>query len=369
MGVEPDTNRTGYNRLRVEPWTYFYEDTVIMECKGINNLSLKANDKEIYSTYQFGYNKWEAEQYTGLDEFLTKRGYRLTLSEINNALSKISTFISSGYASEVTRRVGNNNSKDWRYDNDTFIYCLKRSGFSVSINAFSITVQGSPMFALTNHDVITFANAEGINGDHTVSVVFSSSSNKIVFGCTTPLATGYYENVDISVNGSHKAGNSLGIELGNIEDAENIVDPQSIYNARISPARNAMRWLNNILRSYRKFTNDSKIIFTDGDGNYFAKFKLTGGGCILENAALGESDTLNKSVYQDANNAMPLLEAERATFDFPMNSKQYQAILKNPKGKIYYEDNSISGYGWIDTINYVPKAGLATFNLIPKYTN
>ena len=29
MGVEPDTNRTGYNRLRVEPWDFFYNNDII----------------------------------------------------------------------------------------------------------------------------------------------------------------------------------------------------------------------------------------------------------------------------------------------------------------------------------------------------
>ncbi|MBI1692786.1 MAG: hypothetical protein FYV88_5090, partial [Bacteroidetes bacterium] len=34
--------------------------------------------------------------------------------------------ISSGYSIEVTRRIGNADSKDWRLDNEYFVICLKR---------------------------------------------------------------------------------------------------------------------------------------------------------------------------------------------------------------------------------------------------
>ena len=131
FGIEDDPSRTGYKRLRVENWKHFYTDTgtsadIIMNCIGVKNIERKIIEAKNYSTFQFGYEKYEAEQYNGLDEFLTKRIYRTTLNGLKNELNKISKFIASGYAWEITRRK-NTDSSDWRFDNDTFIVCLRDS--------------------------------------------------------------------------------------------------------------------------------------------------------------------------------------------------------------------------------------------------
>lgn len=291
MGIEPDTNREGYNRLRIEPWNFFYNDTLVMSCTGINGLERKANDKDIYSIFQFGYDKWEAEEYNGLDELLTKRNYRTLLSQVKNTLAQISTFIASGYALEVTRRKGNDNTKDWRYDNDVFIICMKR--------------------------------VAGI----------------------------------------------LAAELGNVTNPVNIVDPDTLYNFRISPVRNAMRWANKILASYRQFDANSKIIFTDGDGNYFAQGEMTDTNCRLEAAALTENQTIAISSFADSANAKPVLFPERVTYPYPFTAQDYVNIKANPGGKIYFESLNDSGYGWIDSIKWNPDDGTAQFSLIPKFTN
>ncbi len=286
FGLEPDPARAGFNRLRVENWKFFYNDTLIFSCPDVGKITHKCYEKEIFSTFQFGFAKWEAEEYTGLDEFLTKRSYRTTISSVKNDLVKYSKFIASGYALEVTRRKGKNNSKDWKYDKDTFIICCKRE-------------------------------------------------------------TG-----------------ELAVELGNVSLPENIVDPDTLYNYRISPVRNALRWMNNVLRSYRVFDNSAKIIFTDGDGNYFAK-GIQADGCRLESPPLTENQTIDPGSFADDADARPFLLPERITFDYPMLSADYKALEGNPYGKIFYSNECESGYGFIDSINYRPEDSIATFVLIP----
>ena len=289
MGVEPDSNRAGYNRLRVEPWKHFYSEEILLLCTDVNKISRKTNEKEIFSTFQFGYEKWEAEEYTGLDEFLTKRTYRTTLDQVKNDLPQLSKFIASGYALEITRRKGDNDSKDWRYDKDTFIICCKRN----------------------------------MSGE-------------------------------------------LIVELGNVISDENIIDPETLYNYRISPIRNAMRWMNRVLTSYKQFNSDAKILFTDGDANYYAEGEMEDTNCRLENGPVIENQTIDLTIFTDTNNAKPFLSAERIVFDYPMSSKDYKLIEANPYGLIYFSNNCEEGYGWIDTIQYKPEDGNATFTLIPK---
>jgi hypothetical protein len=289
MGVETDPYRIGYNRLRVEPWRYFYNDTVILSCTDIAKINRKVYEKEIFSTFQFGYQKWEAEEYTGLDEFLTKRTYRTTLNQVKNDLVKLSKFVASGYALEITRRKGDNNSKDWRYDKDTFIICVKRN------------------------------NA----GD-------------------------------------------LVVELGNILNPQNIIDPATLYNYRISPVRNALRWVNKLFESYKQFDANAKLIFTDGDANYYAAGEIQNTDCTLEAGLITENQIINVTVFNDSLNAKPFLEAERIIYEYPMSSRDYKLIEANPYGLIYFSCDCEEGYGWIDSIQYKPEEGKATFNLIPK---
>ncbi|MEO5888932.1 MAG: hypothetical protein ABIQ31_01705, partial [Ferruginibacter sp.] len=258
-------------------------------CSDVGQITRKAYDKEVFSTFQFGYQKWEAEEYNGLDEFLTKITGRTTLNKIKNDLVKLSKWIASGYALEVTRRKGDDNTKDWRYDKETFIICCKRNG-----------------------------------------------SNDIV------------------------------VELGNVLDPENIIDPDTIYNYRISPIRNAMRWMNKIFESYRQFGGDCKLIFTDGDGNYFAKGQMDSTDCRQENGPIQENQTIDLSIYEDTDDAKPFLLPERVSFQYPMSSGDSRRIKANPYGLIYFSNDCEEGYGYIDTINYVPEEGKATFSLIPK---
>jgi hypothetical protein len=290
IGFENDPNRVGYNLLRIENWKYFYKQTVVLSCVGVNKIDNEVIKSEHYSTFKIGYEKWEAEEYNGLDEFLTKRNFRTTLSQIKNELSKLSKFITSGYAIEITKRKFSADSKDWRYDNDTFLICCKRN-----------------------------------------------NSNDII------------------------------VELGNILNPQNIIDPDTIYNYRISPIRNALRWMNKIFASYNNINPTNNIIFMDGDGNYFASGEMASSDCKFENQEVFESQNIDNSLYGDPNKAAPILKPERDTFQYPLSVKEFRELLSNPYGVIEYNNTCINSEGWIDTIKYKPSIGTATFKLIPKY--
>ena len=369
MGVEPDPARPGFNRLRIESWEHFYTDEIILSCHGVNNLTSKTDSKDIYSSFKFGYSKWEAEEYNGLDELLTERTYRTLISEVKNELNQVSTFISSGYAWEVTRRKGNANTKDWRFDKDVFILCAKRgatSDFFVRFNQpdnFYIAMDDTNEDYVRNFFVIgdTITISSPLNsGSFKILTVFSIPGN-LVIKVDAPL-------VDELSIATITSGAALNVETGNIINPVNIVDPATIYNFRISPVRNALRWVNKVFESYKHFNSDCKLVFTDGKGNYFAEGELDSLDCKPEAGSLMESQIIDLTTFLDSNNAKPIMIPEPVTFEYPMSSKDYNAIAKNPYGLIYFENECKSGMGYIKKISYKPEDGIATFNLKPKKT-
>lgn len=149
-----------------------------------------------------------------------------------------------------------------------------------------------------------------------------------------------------------------------------IIDPPSIYNYRITPIRNFMRWIKSFLAIYFHDINDSnsKFVFTKGDGNFLAKGSLTT-GCVLEGADIAENDDISVSSFDNSSDASPLFKFEIDSFDYPLSLDQAIAIRNNPRGTIRYRQKSTDTWkeGYIESIQYKPNDGIATFNILPKF--
>ena len=377
FGIENDPNREGFKRLRVEHWKHFYTNDTIMECIGVNNIQRKMVESKSYSTFQFGYDKYEAEQYNGLDEFLTKRTFRTTLNGIKSELVKVSKFIASGYAWEITRRK-NTDSSDWRFDNDTFIVCCKNGIILSGEYAISITfsIVGGYNFieihigygfgfhvGLQIGDSVHVYGSSVNTGEFIITEIISDG-NTFIYGTGTTIKVKVLQAVSAEVL-TNKNWEIKGIivETGNVDTPTNMVDPDTTYNFRISPIRNAMRWMDKISQGYK---SNPTIIFTDGTGNYFASGKMTDSVGRLENAVIAENQTLLTSLFTNTDNASPLLAPELLTFDFPMSIAQFRNVLNNPYGQIHWSNGFDSGYGYISSLKYKPEDGVANFSLIPK---
>lgn len=380
-GIDDDPFRAGFKVLRVEPWKYFYKNTVIFTANNIvTPVVTESVPGQVFSQFAFGYAKWEAQQYTGLDEFLTKRTYRTSLTSVRNTLNQVCDFIASGYTIEITRRVGHDTSQDFSYDNDTFIICLKRG-------AAPLIVQISRGHnSVVNKDRITFNSDFGslVPGD-TIEVIFNNTleSYTVYNTMTVPAGTSSYTvnqsmgtsqiplspgsvNGQVYINGVLQLDPAgMGVEQGNIQSPENIIDPPTIYNYRISPARNALRWLNRVIQSYKSGTGD--LIFTDGDGNVYAKGELLDGDpCKLEAGPIQENQILNPAAMENPADGAPVLSTEMVTFDYPLSVEDFVLIKSNRLDKIGYEVNGATRYGWISALEYRFEENTATFKLIPE---
>lgn len=292
LTIDPDLNRAGFNRLRFEDWRYFYQEDVGIIFNYPEKITRTIDNERLYNRIAVGYNKWTAEQYSGLDEFMTKRSYRININAISKELEANSDIITAPYTIEITRRL-DTGTDDWQYDNDIFGFCLKYSGGQYSVE--------------------TFADAAYA--------------------------------------------------------VEHVNDPNSCYNGRISPERNAMRWFNYIMQGLRNIDNNSKLIFTSGEANYIAKFGLN--NCNIEGQPIAENDSISIASFDDQTEALPITFPETLTFDHPLNYNLFKQIKNDPTLKfksINVRCNGTDNYAWIKSISYRPNEGMATIVAIPKNT-
>lgn len=268
--------------IRVEDWKYFYNDSIIADL-GTVSVEKEPNLKLHFKNFKTGYAKYEAEEYNGLDEFLTEREYTTKLINHNGKLEKVCQFVASGYAIEITRRKGNADSKDWRFDNDTFIICLRR----------------------------------------------------------------YYGGLEV--------------EQGNILDAENIIDPPTILNFRISPARMAMQWF----QYATTFIKGAKeLIFSTGKGNVSAKGEMFS-DCTIETQAIAENQNLTQPYFIESQNGIYTPELHSIK-NVPFTFKQYKALKENTNGLFAYKCDETQRYGWVQEASYSFVDGTIDLILIPK---
>src|SRR6187551_461294 len=106
------------------------------------------------------------------------------------------------------------------------------------------------------------------------------------------------------------------VEQGNVTNPANIFSPSTIYNYRISPIRNLMRWYKSIAPSYVNISDSSnKLFFSSGTGNLIAYGKMTDPACRLESMELQENQNLFVTQFADQVEATPLWKNESFTYE------------------------------------------------------
>ncbi|GHT33587.1 hypothetical protein FACS189434_08070 [Bacteroidia bacterium] len=268
------------NFLRIEPYKYFYNNSIIMECTEIREVIREVDISRCFKQYSGGYTTNKSEENDSLDNFHAKTQYINEIVQSDIAIEKVSKFIADGYAIELTRRKYlDKDTRDWRYDNNIFIVDLS------SISSVNISVTN------TNNTLKT---------------------------------------------------------------------PYSVYNSRLSPARNAMRWFSWFMQGIKDLTS-AKMLFRNSEGYSNAKM-LTTDICRIEAQAISENEDLTLSDFADAEMAMPIFKPEKVSFEYPITLSDYNAVKSNPYGLIGFNGE----YGWIDSIDFDFNKNMGKFVLIPK---
>lgn len=162
---------------------------------------------------------------------------------------------------------------------------------------------------------------------------------------------------------------NLSVEQGAVDNPENVFSPQTMYNWRISPVRNLMRWYKSIAAGFASVSDSTnKLFFTSGTGNLLAKAKLTDDTCRLENTEIQENQDIFVTHFSSSGDYTPLWENELFTYDYPMSISDYRTVKSSPYGYISAQcgNGEFEKY-WIVEIKFKPAKGLATFILRRKH--
>lgn len=170
---------------------------------------------------------------------------------------------------------------------------------------------------------------------------------------------------------SYPYGN-ISVELGNVDNPQNIFSPSTIYNYRISPLRNLMRWYKTIAPSFVALSDSAnKLFFSSGTGNLIASGKMTDPTCRLETTEIQENQNIFVTQFTNPDDYKPIWENELLTYDYEMSIGDYRKIKENPYGYISAQcgpDGDFIKY-WIKEIKFRPAKGTATLILRRKYGN
>lgn len=159
---------------------------------------------------------------------------------------------------------------------------------------------------------------------------------------------------------------SYEVERGIITGPANMYSPETVYNWRIRPIANMMRWYKTIASSYRDFKSTvNKIFFSSGTGNIQAQGMTTDPACRPEIFSTIENQDL---FFTQITDFKPLWINETVTYSYPMSLKEYQTIKTDPYGYISFQCGTGAWFkGYIKQIQYQPVAGMAAITLKRKY--
>lgn len=114
----------GIEVIRVEEKEYFFVPTPLVLIDNVYELMREYDKSRIYKKIEIGYNKWQSEDISGIDDPHTKHTYATRLQKVGTDFSKFSEFIAASIAIEVTRRKTIEKNKDYKFDEDVFIIAI-----------------------------------------------------------------------------------------------------------------------------------------------------------------------------------------------------------------------------------------------------
>lgn len=305
MRVEKEN---GEDIVRIEPAEYFYNATTIKTFFNVSDLTRTPAVDVMYNKFIVGYEKWNLNisGINALDEINAQHTYSLPVKKAAKTLEKKSKLIASGYLIEQTRRIQYKKSSttDFETDNDLIIICLNR-GTVVS-------------------DKYT---ANGESRSYAAGTV--SERNEAFSGIT------------------------------------NLLDPDTIYNLRISPARMAANWYPFISSSFWKAT-EQQLRFVSGLGNFLE-------GDTLSNCEKIVTVKQNQNIADDQILGIKrIFNPEYLEYTSPMSFKTFTDVTSNTEEALGVSCSSQGQFiGFIKTMKYAPttQGGIASFKLLSGSCN
>lgn len=125
LGYETSEASPETEVLRIENREHFYDSSSnSVNLDYVDNIERSYANDLIFKKIEIGYEKWESENISGIDDPQTKHTYATNFRKVGEEITLYSKFIAASYAIESTRRKSVEKTKDYRLDNDTFIIAI-----------------------------------------------------------------------------------------------------------------------------------------------------------------------------------------------------------------------------------------------------
>lgn len=352
-GTLVDGSYSGYflltgNQIRLEESAFFYNQSnqvIDITAKDIFNYSEKIATEYIYNQAKFGYPDLRYDELNTTDEFNTEADYLLLSRSIKNAYIKISDWKTQGYDIEFLRRQALK-TETTAFEEDGSIYLMQ-----TFTDSFSTTVS----FSSTDDSITVLAGVLDRFKKGRKFTISGSASND---GAYT-FNEGNYEPVSLSykifLNESVVTETSVVVTVTMFYKAteadekfatlSGVISPETVFNAKLSPARNYLRhasWLN---ASQHYKDSNSSVINTN--------YKLNGDMVSKLSTADTYYDPLAQSITQ--NQDFTLLQSNKNThwvipiiseFTVNLSFDEVMSIMDAAKGQ------GLVPYGYISHLNW-----------------
>lgn len=359
------------NVIRVEPISYFYDSTTkIISLPNVNKYEESNDNSKYVNKVDIGYANWEAEFRGGLDEVCTKHEYSTEISSVKYALNKIAQYIASGYSIEFTRRKWNDEqTQDWRYDNNGFIIAIQRKFYGALrfTASNSLKVNNANFNNMANGDTLVISGTASNDGTYTVasfSIGSFSTTITLVETVNTESVSAYIENITNPIYKSEIYSDAFQYGSG-------MVSLDTSYNLRLTPSRMLLPHIKTITAGLQ--IKQGQIKFVKGSGNTELQCSniVTAytDGCPEEykGQQLSEKQSFE---WNDSNvlDVEPIWLPTKYKFDYPLTYTEFKTIKANPYGYVeFYKFSDDVKAGFILNMEYKMKTGMTTFELLKKY--
>lgn len=123
----------GVQVIRVEEMDHFYDaSSTSLDISNVRDIVKTYDQTVIFKTVKVGYNQWQSENSSGIDDPQTKHTYATRFIKTGIELNIESDFIAASLAIETTRRKTKVKSADYKFDDNTFLIALNPVPITVS---------------------------------------------------------------------------------------------------------------------------------------------------------------------------------------------------------------------------------------------
>jgi hypothetical protein len=168
-----------------------------------------------------------------------------------------------------------------------------------------------------------------------------------------------YDN-DLFIIDLKRDGSALAVNTGVTDTDGSLIDPATIYNARLSPARMAMNHLGEVTRAVPP-VYPKDLRFSAAEGYSAARMKSEG-NCVAEKHAISENQDIASADFVNPDQIQSHHAIEILKFKYPLRPSEFARLRANPYGLI----NADGIEGWLKECEWDTAGGIASFELIIK---